>query len=178
MPLAIRKILATLVLSVALLPVAAHPQTKSSDEWKPLAWLIGDWAGSGSGPPGQGAGSFSFQPDLQGKILIRKSFAEYPATVDKAAYRHDDLMVIFREGESFKAIYFDNEGHVIRYTINVSADAAKAVFTSDGATGAPSFRLTYEKTSETALAGKFEIAPPDRPFSTYLEWTARKQPAK
>ncbi len=178
MALAIRKILAICILSVGLLPVAARPQTKSGDEWKPLAWLIGDWTGSGSGAPGQGAGSFSFQADLQGKILIRKSFAEYPATADKAAYRHDDLMVIFREGQSLRAMYFDNEGHVIRYTIAVSTDAAKAIFTSDSTAGAPGFRLTYQKTSETTLAGKFEIAPPEKPFSTYLEWTARKQPAK
>jgi len=38
--------------------------------------------------------------------------------------------------------------------------------------------LTYRKASDTALSGKFEIAPPDKPFATYLEWSAQKKAAK
>jgi len=173
-----RRILALCFASLVLLPIAASQQTKPGVDWKPLAWLIGDWTGSGSGAPGQGSGSFSFQPDLQGKVLLRKSFAEYPATADKPGYRHDDLMIVYPEGKGFRAIYFDSEEHVIRYAINVSEDGSAVEFVSDGAAGAPRFRLTYHKTGETTLAGKFEIAMPDKPFATYLEWTAQKKAAK
>jgi len=161
-----------------LVPLAQSQQPKQEIDWKPLAWLIGDWVGSGSGGPGKGSGSFSFQPDLQGKILVRKSFAEYPATADKPAYRHDDLMVVYSEGGRFKAIYFDNEEHVIGYSIEVSTDTNTATFVSDAAAAAPRFRLTYHRTSDTTLSGKFEVAPPDKPFATYLEWSAQRKPAK
>ena len=173
-----RRILAVCLVGSFLLPVVTAQQTKPAVDWKLLAWLIGDWVGSGGGASGQGSGSFSFQPDLQGKILVRRNFAEYPAIADKPAYRHDDLMVIYREGRSFKAIYLDNEENVIRYTINVPADGGVVEFVTEATPSSPRFRLTYRKTSETTLAGELETAPPGKPFATYLEWTAQKKPAK
>jgi hypothetical protein len=163
--------------AIVLLSIATGQDTKRAVDWKPLSWLIGDWIGSGAGGPGQGSGSFSFQPDLQGTILVRKSFAEYPATKDKPSYRHDDLMVVYSEAGSYHAIYFDNEEHTIRYAIDTSAEGA-VTFLSDAMAGAPRFRLTYRKTSDTTLNGKFEIAPPDKPFATYLEWSAQKKSTK
>lgn len=56
-------------------------------------------AGSGTGEPGQGVGEFSFSFDLQDKVLVRKSFAEYPATKEKPAYRHDDMMIIYKDAD-------------------------------------------------------------------------------
>lgn len=173
-----RKIIALGIAAAVLLPFAAAQQTKSGADWKPLAWLIGDWIGSGGGGPGKGSGSFSFESDVQGKILVRKSFAEYPATADAPAYRHDDLMVVYREGRNLKAIYFDNEDHVIRYTVNVSADGSFVEFVSEAAPGTARFRMTYRKSSDTTLAGQLETAQPGKPFATYLEWTAEKKTAK
>jgi hypothetical protein len=160
---------------LSLVPFAAGQQAKSGVDWKPLAWLIGDWTGGGSGAPGQTSGSFSFQPDLQGKILVRRSSAAYEATADKPAYRHEDLTVVYPEGKGFQATYFDSEEHVIRYTVEVSADGNTVAFVSDATPGSSRFRLTYHRTSETTLSGKFEVAPPDKPFATYLEWAAEKK---
>jgi len=155
---------------------AAQEQTPS---WAPLADLVGDWTGEGEGQPGQGAGQFSFQPDLQNRVLVRRSYAEYPASKDRPAFRHDDLTIIYREAESapLKAIYFDNEGHVIRYAVDVSADRNTFTFVSD-AVGGPRYRLTYTKAGPDVLAIKFEIAPPGKldAFSTYLEARARRRP--
>src|SRR6266404_247911 len=94
--------------------------TAKADDWGPLQFLVGQWTGEGGGEPGQGSGSFSFTPDLQGKILVRKNFAEYPPSNGKPAYRHDDLMVIYRDGPSrqLRAIYFDSAEHTIEYSIN------------------------------------------------------------
>jgi len=173
-----RRIIAVCFAGVVLLALAVAQQTKPAVDWKPLTWLIGDWTGSGGGGPGRGSGNFSFETDVQGKVLVRKSFAEYPATADQPAYRHDDLMVVYREGRNLKAIYFDNEEHVIRYVVNVSADGSIVEFVSEAAGGAPRFRMTYRKTSDTALAGQLETAQPAKPFETYLEWTAQKKAAK
>ena len=161
-----------------LVMLAAAQQTQPDVDWKPLAWLVGDWTAMGSGGPGQGTGDSSFQLDLQSKVLIRRSFAEYPATADKQAYRHDDLMVVYPEGKGFQAIYFDSEKHIIRYAVEISSDTKTVTFVSDTAPAAPRFRLTYHKTDDTTLSGKFEIAPPEKSFATYLEWTAQKKIAK
>ncbi|MGA2593186.1 MAG: hypothetical protein ABSH32_24995, partial [Bryobacteraceae bacterium] len=100
-----------------------QPAPRERGDWGALQYLLGDWTGEGSGGPGQGAGSFSFQPDLQGKILVRKNHAEYPATKERAAFVHDDLMIVYREppDKGLHAIYFDNEQHVIRYEVEEPA---------------------------------------------------------
>jgi hypothetical protein len=165
---------------IALPLLLAAQQSKSGVDWQPLLWLIGDWTGTGGGEPRQGSGGFSFHEDLQGQVLIRKSFSEYPATAGKPAYRHDDLMIVYPVGKDFQAEYFDNEGHVIRYAMSSSSDGNTVTFLSDEAAPGPRFRLTYHKNSENTLTGRFEIAPPDKPngFVKYLEWTAQKQVAK
>src|SRR5690242_10819063 len=119
------------------------PLALVAEDWGPLEFLIGEWSGQGTGAPGTGGGAFSFTPDLQRQILVRKSFAEYPAAGGKPAYRHDDLLIVYREGAKgpLRAIYFDNEGHVIRYTVTTSANGA--IFTSEGGRDEPRYRMTY-----------------------------------
>ena len=140
---------------------------------------MGRWVGEGSGQPGQGSGSFSFRFDLQGKILVRNNRADYPARQDRPAFSHEDLMVIYHEGEGMpaRAIYFDNEGHVINYAASASEDGTAWLFVSDPAPSRPRFRLTYTKENHGTLAIKFEIAPPGQPdsFSPYIEAKARRQ---
>lgn len=140
---------------------------------KKFAFLIGDWVGEGNGQPGQGTGYFSIKPDLDGKVLVRKNHTEYPATPQKAAFVHDDLMIIYadRPGDVSQAIYMDNEDHTIHYTVSFSADQKTIVFTSPVAAGMPRFRLSYTQIDAASLTLKFEIAPPGQPdgFNTYLE---------
>lgn len=87
-------------------------------------------------------------------------------------------MVIYREGVGLplRAVYFDNEGHVIHYTAQVSNDQQTVTFLSDAVTSEPRFRLSYSKGENGALAIKFEIAPPGKPesLSTYVEGVARR----
>jgi len=176
-----RRNLGLTVLGLIALPLLlAAQQRKSEVDWQPLLWLVGDWTGTGAGDPGHGSGGFSFNQDLQGHVLIRKSFSEYPATAGKPAYRHDDLMIIYPAGKDFRAEYFDNEGHVIRYAIAISKDASTVTFLSDKAAPGPRFRITYHENSANSLTGTFEIAPRDKPngFTKYLEWTAEKQVTK
>lgn len=153
-------------------------QPGKDDPWAPMKFLVGEWVGEGGGQPGQGTGGFSFQPDLEGNVLVRRSYAEYPATKQRPAYRHDDLMVVFREpgGPELRAVYFDNEGHVIHYTITTSKDGNSIELLSAPSPASPRFRLTYVKTGATSLSTKFEIAPPGKPdsFSTYVEAKARR----
>ncbi len=170
-----------LTLSLALfLSGFAGQQAISAGNWDSWQFLVGDWIAEGGGEPGRGTGTFSFSFDLQGKILLRRNRAEYPATKDRPAFTHEDLMVIYPEpgGTSARAVYFDNEEHVIHYTAKFSEDKKALTFLSDAAPSGPRFRLTYTKGS-AALRVKFEIAPPGKPdsFSNYVEGVAHRKDA-
>ena len=169
-----------LIIVAGLLPrtIARSSEGRKSD-WAPLEFLLGDWVGGGGGQPGQGTGEFSFHPGLQNRILVRKSYAAYPPTKDRPASRHDDLTVIYKESDSapLRAIYFDNEGHVINYSIKISPDRKTIEFVSDVLPSSPRFRLTYVKTGSDTLTLRFEIAAPGKPdsFSTYIEAKAKRK---
>ena len=141
--------------------------------WKKLEFLLGTWtgiAGEKDTQVGAGQGAFSFERQLNQKIIVRRNHAEYNSGV-----RHDDLMVIYRDApdDAPRAIYFDTEGHVIRYNLTFPA-ANAATFESDGAQPGPRYRLSYWLGDRGALNGKFEVAPPGAEYKTYLSWTSRK----
>ncbi len=166
--------LTSLVITSPLL--AQSPKTDNS--WAPVAFLIGDWTGEGTGQPGQGTGAFSFQPDLEKNILVRKNRADYPATKDRAAFSHTDLMIVYHEPGAIKlrAIYFDSEGHVIHYTVDPSADGTAVQFLSEASNTNPRYRLTYSKTGADTIGIQFDVAVAAKPdsFSTYIQATARR----
>ena len=146
--------------------------------WDGWQYFLGEWIGAGTGEPGEGSGEFNFYFDLQTQILIRKSFAEYPASAEKPAYRHDDLMVIYRDSKGlFHATYWDNEGHIIHYTAKFSRDKNTLTFISDIEPAAPRFRFTYKKMRSDMLSIKFDIASPGKPeeFSAYIEASAQRK---
>lgn len=71
-------------------------------------------AGEKDTPLGAGQGTFSFEPELNRKIVVRHNPAAY-----NSGERHDDLMPIYLDApnDTPRAIYFDTEGHVIRYSL-------------------------------------------------------------
>ncbi len=152
-------------------------QPPSGVDWNAFKFLIGEWVGEGTGSPGEGAGGFTFSYDLQNTVLLRKNFADYPATKDHPAFRHEDLMVVFQEDGKTRATYFDNEHHVINYSVAVSIDSSSIVFVSDAAPSMPRFRLTNTKAGADKIAITFEIAPPGKPesFTRYIEASAQRK---
>lgn len=164
-----------LAIFVPLTTAQPNPKAVSWDSWQ---FLLGEWTGKGAGEPGQGAGGFSFSLDLQGQVLVRRNHAEYPATKERPAFSHDDLMVIYQEPQKpTQAIYFDNERHVIHYTVEFSKDEKVVTFVSDLVPGTPRYRLSYTRTANNTVVIRFEIAPPGNPesFSPYIEATAYRK---
>jgi hypothetical protein len=143
--------------------------------WGRWHGLIGDWVGEGSGEPGQGTGWFSFTPELGGGVLLRRSHSEYPATKDNPGTIHNDLMVVYLHQfkQPAQAIYFDNEGHVIHYTIAYAGSAI--VLTSDKVQNAPVFRLTYVPVDSETVNIMFEMSRDGEKFLTYTEGTCKKR---
>ena len=159
---------------VLLITISANCQTRP-DNWGKLNFLIGNWIGEGNGNPGQGKGYFSFTLDLDNKILVRKSHSEYPPDKEKPGIVHDDILIIYHEynGDPDKAIYFDNEGHVINYSITY-ADSVNIIFTSKKIPNVPVFRLTYSKLENNAMNVIFAISQDGEKFTEYLKGTSKK----
>ena len=93
----------------------------------------------------------------------------------KPAFRHDDLLIVYREvtAAAIRAIYFDNEGHVIRY--NVEAAANQAVFTSEGSRNEPRYRMTYRAAGPNQLGFRFEIAEPGKDLVRYIDAVLQRE---
>lgn len=164
-----RKYFVFVILFFALtLPLLAQNSIPGWEKWQ---YLLGEWKGEGSGQPGTGSGMFTIKPKLEGNILERKGRTEIAATATQPASVHEDVTIIYknRDGNPDKAIYFDNEKHVINYAITYSEN--KIVMTSEAIPGAPRFRLVYDKMDEKRVNIRFEIAMPNAPedFKMYLE---------
>ena len=140
-----------------------------TNTWDKCKWLIGDWVGEGSGKPGEGKGWFSLKEDLSGKVLVRKNHSEYPAANGKPETIHDDLMIIYTDnnGDPSKAVYFDNEGHNINYSISYTGTTI--IFMSDKIPNAPVFRLTYTAINTDTVGIKFEMSQDGEKFMTYTD---------
>jgi hypothetical protein len=149
---------------------------QSINTWEKWNYLIGEWAGEHNGKPGQGEGKFSFQPDLNGNILVRKSHTVFPSTSKSAEIIHDDLMIIYQPGSdsSQEAIYFDNEGHTIKY--KVTFNDKSIILTSDIIANETRFRFTYTLIDIKTVNASFEMALPQAPedFKMYLQGKALK----
>ncbi len=90
--------------------------------WESLKFLEGAWQAttpaSASGPAV--SGTYTFRKELSGHILARHSSSDAckgPADFD---CDHHDLLYVYLNapGQPLKAIYFDNEGHVIHYDVS------------------------------------------------------------
>ena len=156
-----------LTLGLAALMTTAFAQ--QNQPWEKWSWLMGDWKGEGSGQPGQGGGVFSFKTDLNDKILVRKAHSEYPASGNKPAVIHDDLLFVYLDGAGHpsRAIYFDNEGHTINYSISYADKSI--VLLSDKLPNLPVFRLTYTLLDDKTVDTKFEISRDGETYMTYIE---------
>lgn len=151
-------------------PLQAPPAAELTEALKPFSFLLGTWDAEGGGAPGASAGTFTFQPDVQGHVLLRRNESSTPGG------RHEDLMVLFAGAPgAVRASYFDNEGHVLQYAARAESSPASAEFVTDEAAGTPRFRLSYRLNADGTLNVKFEIAPPGSDFRTYLEGTARRR---
>jgi hypothetical protein len=155
------------------LPLAAQT---NPDPFAPIHFLFGTWEAKGNGPGGVvSSGSYTFAPDLMNNILVRRATTsgacKGPVTFD---CDHSDALTIYPESGALHAIYFDNEGHVLHYTITTPTPTT-AVFLTDPAQPGPQFRLTYSLTGAT-MQGKFQMHMPNQPdWNTYLEWTGNRK---
>jgi hypothetical protein len=148
------------------------------DQWNSLSYLEGTWdartQGEASGVAA--AGTYSFKKELGGHILARHTSAAGCKGPADFNCEHSDLLYIYQDtpDQPLKAIYFDNEGHVIHYRVSTPAPGS-AIFISDPAVPGPQYQLVYELTG-AVMSGKFQMRMPGKAeWTSYLEWSGSKK---
>lgn len=161
------------------------------DVWKPLRFLLGTWEGGGSGAPGEGHSRAVFNLELNSNVMMRKNRTEFaPKPGEKSGLVHDDWLFIYPEAAvqggvpkpesgkagfspKFRAVYFDNESHVINYVVTFPAENS-ARFETDPSVPGPRIRLEYSMPSADVARSVFSFAPPGGDFKPYLSGDAKR----
>ena len=170
------KPLSILLLCLATSLFSQAPAASQPDPFKSLAFLEGAWTAHGKGSTAAAVdATYSFRLELDKHILARHSRTSDCKAQAGFNCEHGDLLYVYEDapGKPLKAIYFDNEGHVIHYGVTTPA-ATTAVFLSEASQTGPQFRLTYELTG-TVMSGKFQMhLPGQAEWRSYLEWTGSR----
>ena len=169
-------------LALLLLPaafcVSAHAQALApiSEKWHALDFLKGTWeAKTAPGAAAAVSGTYTFQADLNAHALVRYSATASCKGPSDFDCQHNDLFYVYEEapGAELSAIYLDNEGHVIHYSV-LTPDPTTAVFLSIPGPG-PRFRSVYHLEGGV-MSGKFQSqATAKTEWMSYLEWSGRRQ---
>jgi hypothetical protein len=171
-------VVAALLCAASLLAQSASSSAPARSMWKPLEFLIGTWEAKTAAGSGQAAasGTYSFQPELRDHVLARHSSSSGCKGPTDFDCEHGDLLYVYQSApeQSYEAIYFDNEGHVIRYQVSTPTPAT-AIFLSSPSEPGPQFRLSYELKGST-MYGKFQMRVPGQSeFKSYLEWSGERR---
>ena len=173
-----RRLIGFLMLLVASCLAAQPPTAGGGDPLKSLAFLEGEWLAATpartSGP--SVAGAYVFKRELGGHVLARHSSSTACKGPTDFDCDHGDLLYVYVEGpgQNLKAIYFDNEGHVIHYNVSTPTSSS-VIFISDQSASGPQFRLAYDL-NNSVMAGKFQVRMPGQSeWKSYLEWSGSKR---
>ena len=171
------------IASAFLLGATLAPYTQSlaapAHPWEALAFLEGTWDAhtQGGSANAHGSGTYTFKSELKHHVLVRRSSDSTDCSGPKGFdCEHSDVLYVYQEAKDqpLKAIYFDNEGHVIHYEVTTS-DSTTVVFISNPSQPGPQFRLLYQL-KDAVMSGKFQMRMPGQAdWKSYLEWSGPKQ---
>jgi hypothetical protein len=168
----------SLLLALSLL-LSSKVWSAEDDPWKAISFLEGTWGAEiwGGTAGAQGISNYTFKSELKHHVISRTSAA--PATCkgpEDFDCGHSDLLYIYQEGpkQQLKAIYFDNEGHVIHYEVS-TPQPTTAIFISEASASGPQFRLMYQLRN-AIMSGQFQMRMPgQREWKSYLEWSGPRR---
>jgi hypothetical protein len=171
----------TVIMTVFIGNAGARQQPASSaqpDPWRPLRFLVGTWdAKTEGGSAGASAvGAYTFQLELKNHVLARHTMSEGCKAPADFNCDHGDLLYVYadRTTQALRAIYFDNEGHVINYDVTTPAPDT-ALFLSSASQPGPQFRLSYTLKAGV-MRGEFQLKMPGQTtFTPYLVWSGSQK---
>ena len=123
-------------IAFGVLPILAlglSAQTAPSyNPFQSLSFLEGTWDAKTNGSSGVDAnGKYTFTMELRNHVMARhmvsKDSCKGPENYD---CNHNDLLYFYPDGpeHSLEAIYFDNEGHVIKYSVSTPTPTTEFSF--------------------------------------------------
>jgi hypothetical protein len=155
----------------------ALPNSKP-DPWAALRFLLGSWEVKTTGgvAQAQAAAGYTFRLELRDHVLVRHSRSGACMSPEDLDCQHNDLLTIYASGAgaAMEALYLDNEGHVIHYSISTPKPNA-VLLLSDPSQPGPQYRLSYEL-DDKVMNGRIEVKEPGAAdFSSYLEWSGHQR---
>jgi hypothetical protein len=144
------------------------------DPFQPLRVLLGTWAGTSSGQPGNGTVERQYTPTLNGRFIQVVNRTVYPPQEKNTkGETHEDVGYIsFDRGRKrFVFRQFHIEGYVNQYVSeSVAPGGNRWVFVSETIENIPAgwrARETYVIHGPDEFEEVFELAPPGKEFELY-----------
>lgn len=164
------------LLALSLLGSQAGVQdSRETDTFAPLRFLVGTWAGDQAGQPGKGTARRTYQFILNGRFLQETNTSTYlPQEKNKAGevHRHMSMISYDTTRKLFVFRQFHTEGFVNTYVQEPGGNEKVIAFVSEAIENIPPgwrARETYTMLSNDEFTERFEIAEPGRGFELYSE---------
>ncbi len=155
-------------------PPPAAPAHRQADPWSAVRFLVGTWRVEAAGKPGEATGGgFIFSIDLDGKVAVRRSrseFAPLPGETEGAV--HEDLMVLYPKGNGLQAMFWDDQGKVVRCAVR--NEAGTLIFESEPGAAGPRFRLVHARRGADLVEMSLSVAPRGKGFQPPVTGLARR----
>ena len=167
-------LVAIICIGAAATPAGAPPAPPYQPEaqWRAFQFLMGTWSGTGIGTAGEGPGTMVVASDLDGAVLKITNSQNFGPKGGRAAFTYSSIMVI---SPNMKALFVDNEGHVLHYTAR--ADGKNVTLLSVPERNSPRFRFTFKSVGEDKVDCGFDVAPLETPgkFTVHVHGVATKK---
>ena len=171
-----RRLLAAFVVIMNVAVAADAPRTGGleSDPWQPVRFLLGRWAGTVQGEPGNGTVVRSYEFTLGNRFIEERNVSTYPAQARNRkgeVHEHRSFISYDQLRRTLVLRQFHQEGFVNTYVFNAAESTSTVlVFDSESFENLDSgfkARETYEVYSSDEFIETFEVAEPGRPLDLY-----------
>lgn len=170
---AVTRALAFAMLAVALPVPAAAQQPPSADRFAAVSSLIGTWAGTSEGQPGNGTVERQYERVLGSRFIRVRNRSTYPPQEkNPKGETHEDEGFISFDGARKRLVLrqFHIEGFVNTYAQQLDAQPGTVVFVTESIENIPPgyrARETYVLHGSDELEEVFELAEPGKDYSVY-----------
>jgi hypothetical protein len=153
-------------------PAMAQPAT-ITDPLEPAAVLLGKWAGTSEGQPGNGTVEREYERALGTRFIRVRNRSTYPPQEkNPKGEKHEDegFFSFDRARKRMVLRQFHVEGFVNTYAQDLDARPGTLAFTTEGIENIPAgfrARETYLWHGPDELEEVFELAEPGQPFAVY-----------